>query len=132
MSDEKLELVHGSGNAFRDLGHPDAEILQLKTILAAKIIEVLDEEKITVRQAQELTGYAAADFSRVRQAKLQRFSIERLIHMLGKLNQDVELSVDVRPHGPGVRLIGAYPAAYGENDDRLLTLKRKYDSNDLF
>jgi predicted XRE-type DNA-binding protein len=98
MSDEKLELVHGSGNAFRDLGHPDAEILQLKTILAAKIIEVLDEEKITVRQAQELTGYAAADFSRVRQAKLQRFTIERLIHMLGKLNQDVELSVDVRPH----------------------------------
>jgi predicted XRE-type DNA-binding protein len=34
----------------------------------------------------------------VRQAKLQRFTIERLIHMLGKLNQDVELSVDVRPH----------------------------------
>src|ERR1700687_183494 len=100
MSDEKLELVHGSGNAFRDFGHPDAEILQLKTILAAKIIEVLDEQKITVRQAWEMTGYAAADFSRVRQAKLQRFSIERLIHMLGKLNQDVELSVDVRsrPH----------------------------------
>jgi predicted XRE-type DNA-binding protein len=96
MSDEKPELVHGSGNAFRDFGHPDAEILQLKTILAAKIIEVLDEQKITVRQAQEMTGYAAADFSRVRQAKLQRFSIERLIHMLGKLNQDVQLSVDVR------------------------------------
>jgi predicted XRE-type DNA-binding protein len=27
----------------------------------------------------------------VRQAKLQRFTIDRLVGMLGKLNQDVEL-----------------------------------------
>ena len=97
MSDDDFELVRGSGNVFRDFGHPDAEILQLKAILAAKIIAVLDEQKITVRRAHELTGFAAADFSRVRQAKVQRFTIDRLIGMLGKLNQDVELSVSVRP-----------------------------------
>ena len=34
---------------------------------------------------------------RVRHAKLQRFTIDRLVGMLGKLNQDVELSVNVRP-----------------------------------
>lgn len=106
MSDDDFELVHGSGNVFRDFGHPDAEILQLKAILAAKIIAVLDEQKISVRRAQELTGFAAADFSRVRQAKVQRFTIDRLIGMLGKLNQDVELSVSVRP-----RDISLAPAA---------------------
>jgi len=37
---------------------------------------VLDEQKINVRRAQELTGYAAANFSRVRQAKLQRFTLD--------------------------------------------------------
>jgi predicted XRE-type DNA-binding protein len=99
MSDDDFELVHGSGNVFRDFGEPNAEILQLKAILAAKIIGVLDEQKISVRRAHEITGFAAADFSRVRQAKLQRFTLERLIAMLGKLGQDVEVSVNVHPRG---------------------------------
>jgi predicted XRE-type DNA-binding protein len=97
MSDDELDLIRGSGNVFRDLGDANAEVLQLKAILAGKIIEVLDEQKISVRRAHELTGFAAADFSRVRQAKLRRFTVERLIGMLGKLNQDVEVSVSVRP-----------------------------------
>ena len=96
MSGEELELVHGTGNVFRDLGDPNAEVLQLKAILAGKIIDVLDDQKISVRRAQELTGFAAADFSRVRQARLQRFTIDRLIAMLSKLGQDVEVSVNVR------------------------------------
>ena len=97
MSKDDFELVHGSGNVFRDFGDPDAEILQLKAILAGKIIDVLDTQNISVRRAQELTGFAAADFSRVRQAKLQRFTLDRLISMLGKLDQDVEVSIDVKP-----------------------------------
>ena len=97
MSKDDFELVRGSGNVFRDMGYADADILQAKAILGAKIIGVLDDEAISVRRAQELTGFAAADFSRVRQAKLQRFTLERLISMLVKLNQDVEISIDVKP-----------------------------------
>jgi predicted XRE-type DNA-binding protein len=97
MSDDEFELVRGSGNVFRDMGDANAEVLQLKAILAGKIIEVLDEQKISVRRAHEMTGFAAADFSRVRQAKLQRFTVDRLMQMLAKLNQDVEVSVSVRP-----------------------------------
>lgn len=97
MSNDDFELVHGSGNVFRDFGDPEAEVLQIKAILAGKIIDVLDAGKISVRRAQELTGFAAADFSRVRQAKLQRFTVDRLITMLGKLDQDVQVSIDVKP-----------------------------------
>jgi predicted XRE-type DNA-binding protein len=97
MSDDDCELIHGSGNVFRDLGDPNAEVLQLKAILAGKIIDVLDAQKITVRRAHELTGFAAADFSRVRQAKLQRFTVDRLMEMLGKFGQDVDVQVSVRP-----------------------------------
>jgi predicted XRE-type DNA-binding protein len=79
------------------MGDANAEVLQLKAILAGKIIEVLDELKISVRSAHELTGFAAADFSRVRRAKLQRFTVDRLMQMLAKLNQDVEISVSIRP-----------------------------------
>ena len=97
MKKGAIEIVRGSGNVFRDLGHPDADILQAKAILAARIIGVLDDRGITVRRAHELTGFAAADFSRVRQAKLQRFTLERLISMLLKLNKDVEINIEVKP-----------------------------------
>ena len=94
---DKSEIVHGSGNVFRDLGLPNPEIEQLKAILAAKIIGVLDGQKISVRAAHEVTGFAAADFSRVRQAKLGRFTIDRLMAMLDRLDQDVEVTVNVQP-----------------------------------
>jgi predicted XRE-type DNA-binding protein len=86
MSDDEFELIRGSGNVFRDLGDADAEVLQLKAIFAGKIIEVLDEQKISVRRAYGLTGFAAAEFSQVRQAKLRRIPVERLARMLAKLD----------------------------------------------
>lgn len=39
MSAEKLELVRGSGNVFRDLGRENADIEQVKALLAAEIIK---------------------------------------------------------------------------------------------
>jgi len=97
MSDDDFELIRGSGNVFRDFGEANAEVLQLKAILAGKIVDVLDAQNISVRRARELTGFSASDFSRVRQAKLQRFTVDRLIGMLGKLDHDVEVSVSIRP-----------------------------------
>lgn len=94
-NDDDFELVRGSGNVFRDLGHPNPEVLQLKAILAAKIIDVLDKGKITSRRAHEMTGFAAADFSRIRNARLARFTIERMMTMLDRLNQDVHIRITV-------------------------------------
>jgi predicted XRE-type DNA-binding protein len=92
MSDD-LELVRGSGNVFADFGRPNAEAEHLKATLAAQIIRVLDARGLTVRAAAELTGTAAADFSRIRRAKLDRFTIDRLMLVLGRLDQRMEVKV---------------------------------------
>ena len=97
MSDEDFELVHGSGNVFRDFGDPNADLEQARAILAAKIINVLDDRKLSVRAAEKLTGVAASEFSRIRNAKLGRFTLDRMITILGKLGQDVDVQVFVRP-----------------------------------
>ncbi len=97
MSTDNFDIIRGSGNVFRDLGHPDADREQLRALLAARIIGVLDDRKLTVRQAQEETGIAAADFSRIRQAKLDRFTIDRLMTILAGLGQEVEVTVKVHP-----------------------------------
>ena len=96
MSDD-MDIIRGTGNVFRDLGHPDADREQLRALLAARIIGVLDDRKLTVRAAQEVTGVAAADFSRIRKANLGRFTIDRLMTILARLGQEVEVTIDVHP-----------------------------------
>lgn len=88
MSEDEFELVRGGGNVFRDLGDASAEELQLKAMLAGEIIEVLDVQKISVRGAHEVTGLTEADFSAVRRAKLQQFTVERLFEMLARLDPE--------------------------------------------
>ena len=97
MSGGDEELIRGSGNVFRDLGDPVGDIKQAKAILAARIIAVLDERKLTVRKAASMTGFAAADFSRVRGADLGRFTLDRLIRMLSSLDDTLEVTVRIAP-----------------------------------
>jgi predicted XRE-type DNA-binding protein len=96
MKGEKLEVVRGSGNAFRDLGHKSADVEQFKAILAAEIIKALDREGLSVRAAHSRTGIAAADFSRIRNADLGRFTVDRLMSIINRLGSRVEVKVRVR------------------------------------
>ncbi len=96
MKSEKLDLVRGSGNAFRDLGIENADVLQLKAILASEIIKALDRAGLTVRAAQVRTGIAAADFSRIRNADLGRFTVDRLMTVISRLGSRVHVTVKVR------------------------------------
>ena len=96
MKREELEVVRGSGNVFSDLRRPDADAAQFKAILAAEIIKVLERERLTVRAAHARTGIAAADFSRIRNADLGRFTVDRLIAVLNRLGARVEVKVRVR------------------------------------
>lgn len=97
MKREKIEFVHGSGNVFRDFGYANPDVEQFKSILAAEIIKALDRKKLTVRAAQALTGIAAADFSRIRNADLRRFTLDRLMSILNRLGTRVDVQVSLRP-----------------------------------
>ena len=97
MRSKKLEVVKGSGNVFRDLGQKNSDIAQFKAILAAEIVKVLDREELSVRGAQGRTGIAAADFSRIRNADLKRFTVDRLMLIINRLGSRVEIKIKVRP-----------------------------------
>jgi predicted XRE-type DNA-binding protein len=96
MKSEKLEVVRGSGNVFRDLGLENGDVEQFKAILAAEIGKALDRERLTVRAAQTRTGIAAADFSRIRNANLGRFTVDRLMSIINRLGSRIEVKVRVR------------------------------------
>jgi predicted XRE-type DNA-binding protein len=100
MKAKPLDVVRGSGNVFRDLGHPNPDVQQLKALLAAEIIRMLDRESLTVRAAHQRTGIAAADFSRIRNADLGRFTLDRLVSIINRLGSRVEVKVKVRSMQP--------------------------------
>lgn len=99
-NDDDMELVRGSGNVYRDFGRPNAGLEQARAIIAAKIINILDERKLSTRDAEKVTGILHSEFSRIRNAQLRRFTLDRMIAILGKLDEDVEVNVTFspRPH----------------------------------
>jgi predicted XRE-type DNA-binding protein len=100
MKGEELELIRGSGNVFRDLGYDNADVEQLKALLAAEIIRTLDREDLSVRAAHSRTRIAAADFSRIRNADLGRFTVDRLMTIINRLGSRVEVKVKLHRHQP--------------------------------
>jgi predicted XRE-type DNA-binding protein len=94
--DQTLELVRGSGNVFADFGHANAVGEQVKAFLAAEIIKAMDTQEMTARQAEGRTGIAASDFSRIRHVKLDRFTIDRLITVLERLDTRIDVKVTVQ------------------------------------
>jgi predicted XRE-type DNA-binding protein len=108
MKSEKVELVRGTGNVFRDLGHASPDVEQLKAILAAEIIKMLDREGLSVRGAHARTGVAAADFSRIRNADLGRFTLDRLVSTLNRLGARVDVRVTVRTAVPSEVAVSAH------------------------
>ncbi len=97
MKNEPLEVIRGSGNVYRDLGQNDADVKQFKALLATVIIKTLDRDGLTVRAAHARTGVAAADFSRIRNADLSRFTLDRLVGIINRLGARVEVKLKVKP-----------------------------------
>ncbi len=97
MSKDTDELVRGSGNVYRDFGRSNAAVEQARALIAAKIIRVLDERGLSTRDAEKITHVAHSEFSRIRNAQLRRFTLDRLIAILGKLDKDIEVKLTFAP-----------------------------------
>jgi predicted XRE-type DNA-binding protein len=104
MKNDDMELVRGSGNVYRDFGHPNAGLEQARAIIAAKIINILDERKFSTRDAEKLTGVSHSEFTRIRNTQLRRFTLDRMIGILGKLDEDIEVNVTFRPRRHGAQV----------------------------
>jgi predicted XRE-type DNA-binding protein len=102
MTDE-FELARGSGNVYRDFGRPNAGLEQARALVAAAIIRNLDARKLSTRDAEKLTGVSHSEFSRIRSAQLRRFTLDRMIAILGKLDPDIDVEVSIRTRDPAGR-----------------------------
>lgn len=99
MSDDKLETVRGTDNPFADVGLPDADTELIKADLATEIVRILRERNLSGARAAELADVTEADISRIRKASLDRFTIDRLVRILNRLDRHVQVAVTLRDRG---------------------------------
>jgi len=90
MTDE-FEVVRGGGNVFADFGDPNADTKQMKAMVAAEIIGVLNRRGLSVRAAAKVALCDPADIQRIRNADLSRFTLDRLVRIAFRLGQRFEM-----------------------------------------
>lgn len=93
----KRNSVPSSGNVFADLGLPKPDELLAKAELAAKIIQEIQNRRLTQARAAAILRIDQPKISALKQGRLSGFSVERLIRFMLLLGHDVEISVKQKP-----------------------------------
>lgn len=96
-AESKEEIVRSSGNVFADLGFEDADERQTKVLLASAIKDLLRRRRLPQTQAARRLGVNQPKVSALLNYKLEGFSVERLMHFLTALDQDVEIVIRSKP-----------------------------------
>lgn len=97
----KRLVTKGSGNVFRDLGFSEQTSAEL--ILKSRLLQAL-QEAIRAQgwkqiEAAAQLGIDQAKVSKLLAGQMTGFSVERLVHFLSRLGQDVEVTVKRAPRG---------------------------------
>lgn len=100
MKDSDSEILRGSDNPFRDAGLSDPDTKLMKADLAAAILRELKQQDLNNIEASKVTGFQTADISRIRNADLSRFTIDRLVAVLNRLGNRVAVTVTKREMEP--------------------------------
>ena len=87
------DIEEGSGNVFEDLDFPDAATHQIKAALVSQISARIDDLGLSQTKAAELMGLAQPDVSKMLRGLFRPISLERLLHCVTALGDDVEISV---------------------------------------
>ena len=97
----RATVTKGSGNIFRDLGFSEEKSAEL--ILKSGLLQALQETIKSLGWKQvEAAGQLEIDQAKVSKllaGQMAGFSIERLVHFLPLLGQDVEVTVRNAPRG---------------------------------
>jgi predicted XRE-type DNA-binding protein len=106
MSSEKRVTV-GSGNVFADLGFANPEEELLKAKLVREIRAIIKRRKLTQAKAAAMLGLKQPDVSALVTGRVDKFSIDRLVRCLGRLDYKVDVVVRPRPRRASLRAVAA-------------------------
>jgi predicted XRE-type DNA-binding protein len=83
----------GSGNIYADLGFAEPELEQTRAKLARRLADIIKARGLTQIQAADILGLDQPKVSAILRGRLGGLSVERLLRLLTRLDQDVEIVV---------------------------------------
>jgi predicted XRE-type DNA-binding protein len=98
------QAIKSSGNVFADMGLPDAAELHTKARLCAALNGIVEHQRLTQAEVVATLGINQPKVSALLHYKLEGFSVERLMHFLVALGQDVEILVKAKPNSRTARI----------------------------
>jgi predicted XRE-type DNA-binding protein len=90
-------IERGSGNVFADLGFSHADELLAKAKLVHAISETMKSRGVTQREMATMVGVDQAKVSKLLRGVTDGFSSDRLMQILTRLGQDVDIIVRPKP-----------------------------------
>jgi len=93
-----MRVHRSSGNVFRDLGFSDneAENLRVRSELMMSLSKLIEDRSLTQAQAAKLLDVTQPRISDLMRGKIQLFSVDSLIEMLGHAGAHVSFVVKQR------------------------------------
>jgi predicted XRE-type DNA-binding protein len=99
MKKHEIEFEESSGNIFADLGLEDAEELFTRAQIGFCVFKILEDKKLKQRDIARVLGIAQPDVSHLMNGHFSRFTTDKLLNFLKRLDQKVTIQVSHRHEG---------------------------------
>ena len=105
----EIEFEEGSGNVYADLGFGDADELFTRAQLGFHVYEILKGRSLKQREIAGLLGIAQPDVSHLMNGHFSRFTTDKLLDFLKRLDQKVTITISQHKRGEPYQEIGVTP-----------------------
>jgi predicted XRE-type DNA-binding protein len=96
---KRIEFAVGSGNIFADLGLKDSGELYTRAQIGVHVFKILADKKLKQREIAGVLGIAQPDVSHLMNGHFSRFTTDKLLDFLKRLDQKVKIEVSRRHKG---------------------------------
>src|ERR1700756_5230841 len=96
---EEIEMYEGSGNVYADLELEDADELLTRSQIGFLVFKILETRSLKQREIANLLGIAQPDVSHLMNGHFSRFTTDKLLDFLKRLDRKV--TIRISPHRPG-------------------------------
>jgi predicted XRE-type DNA-binding protein len=102
-----IEVEEGSGNVFADLDLEDADELYTRSQLGFHVYRILNDRNLKQREMAALLGIKQPEVSHLMNGHFSRFTTDRLLDFLRRLDRKVTIRISPRRPGEPYQEIGA-------------------------
>ena len=92
-----IEFEEGSGNVFADLGLKDADQLLARAQIGFHVFKILEDKKLKQREIADVLGIAQPDVSHLMNGHFSRFTTDKLLDFLKRLDRKVTIEGQPSP-----------------------------------